>query len=707
MSAAEQKERAIGELVLAHASGRPERLAGLNCGGNPIRYIFLGRDFLAQEGWDEALGPAFQRVRIGQSLKLTASRLRRPFLDLMTDLSLRYSSLAWWTSRVSERNTTVSPLFLHCCYLHVGLDEIARTQQRLCIICESWAVLHSLEEAAHGCNRPVRWATPSLPAWRVSLTRCARLAQRAWAFLRTRTAILRIAKKLDTEPSKAGTPSGRPRVLLQTWVDEACLQEDQAFQDRHLPGLCALFEQKGCDVWTLPVLQNMERSYAATWRHLRRCRESFLDPNEYYRFADVLYACCVGLRQALVPSGRIRLGNLNATRLFAEDRLRFAFDPGALDCILASRLPKRLKQCGFEIDLLLHTFENTILEKGTIWGFRREMPRTRIVGFQNSTLPPLILSLFPTSGEAAVAPLPDRIVCNGPFFRDLLIREGLDPDRVVEGAALRFAHLWTQASAGDEEADARTCVLVALPLEASLAAEVLVKVHQALGEAAELPVKIKPHPMMQVEALAQRCGIAVWPGHFEWVDGAIQDWLRRARVVVSSGSAVLDEAMIDGVPVVTVGRDCGLDLNSWDGLGDTPPICHTAQEIRAETLRLWRLTPTAREELRRRGRALLRRCFNPVTEDRMQAFVAGLLPGLGHDGEDRTGEPGRDPLMPFPNRVDNIDGQMIQIPPTRGTPRERSAPEQTHRQHHRSVLQPAGTSRAMPGQDPREREPRS
>ena len=39
------------------------------------------------------------------------------------------------------------------------------------------------------------------------------------------------------------------------------------------------------------------------------------------------------------------------------------------------------------------------------------------------------------------APLPDRIVCNGSFYRDILIREGLVAERLRLSLALRYSYL--------------------------------------------------------------------------------------------------------------------------------------------------------------------------------------------------------------------------------------------------------------------------
>src|SRR6266436_4714194 len=72
-----------------------------------------------------------------------AQLLRKPLLDRITAQGRVHDSIAWWASRLSERNTMVSPLFLRCCYLQVGQMELKNQHGTLCVIAESWAVLES------------------------------------------------------------------------------------------------------------------------------------------------------------------------------------------------------------------------------------------------------------------------------------------------------------------------------------------------------------------------------------------------------------------------------------------------------------------------------------------------------------------------------------------------------------------------------------
>lgn len=602
-------------LWLSHTSSRS---AGLAPGVTPSSWIYFGQNYVELLAWELLVGADVKRIPTERPLAVAADTLRRPFLDLLADLGRQYASLAWWTSRVSERNTMVSPLFLHCCQLQIACDIIKRSEESLCIVSESWSMLRCLEGEARAGGRDVRWLSSSLPMWRLTLRWYTKICGCAGKFIRERIRTTRIARRIAPLSNKA---RDRPCVLLRTFIDDGCMSEDGEFRERFLIGVGAWFERKGYDTWTVPILFAVKRSYIATWQWLHDSRQSFLNPDEHYRLFDFIFTIVVALRQAFIPRGLVKLDTLDVTRLFDEERKRFAFDRGSLDSILLSRLPYRLKRAGWRVDTVVQGYENMVLEKGTIIGFRRHMPRTKIIGFQHSVVPPMLLCHFVTCEAAAIAPLPDRIICNGRLFRQNLIDEGLSPQRVVEGPALRYSHLQRD----DEHHDAMPCVLVALPLELGAAVELLSKTHSALRDDVDLPVKVKPHPMTHLPDLLRECALDHLPDHFEFVRGGMAEWLGCARVIVSMGSAVLFEAVAGGVPTVSVGRESGLNLNPLTWLKDSGAIVYHPSDIREEVLRMWHLSTRDRDAYRRRGRELMRDSFNPVTDEWMHVFTDSVF----------------------------------------------------------------------------------
>lgn len=606
-------------LMLCHVSARPRHVvARLRTERRSVKWLFLCQDYLRLLEWQSVLSPLADHLDVSPLLSRAARQLRQPFLDLITELGRRYNSIAWWASRLSERNTMVSPLFLYCCYLQVGQDVLENTQGALCVIGENWEVLESLAEAARRRGCDIRWVTRPVPGRRQTLFL-------TWIVKRLAHFITRSLLQLQRDSGVLPADASRPIVLLRTWVDEACFGQDGIFHDRYLPGLGRWLEAQGCAVVTIPVLFSLDRSYRLAWEWLRHSRQQFLNPFKYYHFDDYLFALREAWQQARMPIGPVCLDGLDVSRLFEAERERAVFDVGSVESVLSYRLPYRLAKAGFRVDVFIDTFENMIPDKVLNLGFRCWMSDTKLVGFQHGALYPLFLCLFVTPGESEFAPMPDRVVCNGEFFRDILIREGLPADRAVVGPALRYAHLWRMTGSETARPDKGDCVLVPLPLVLEDAAELLIKVAHALGNVKGLQVIFKPHPMSSPEALLRTARLKELPSQFKFVRGAMGEWLARAHVVVAMTSSTIYEALAAGLPVIVVGREAALDLNPLAWYPDLDRVLRSPEEIRKETQRLLTLSAEDLARYRRYAREILHTSFHPVTDQAMHAFIDGFV----------------------------------------------------------------------------------
>lgn len=616
-------------LILAHARSRPARVARVAAAApTPVRWLLLDEDYLRQLKWRAALGhdrtvlaqdsrglpPVAELIQPGPLIARAAEELRHPFLDEITKLGRRHNSPAWWASRVSERNTAATSLFLHCCYLKLASEQLASAAS-LVVICQSWAVLEALATLA--AERGVRalWASRRIPGG-ATLERAARIATRIGLFL-TRGALQAL---LAPPRPQANSPRC---ALLRTWVDRGSVGTGGVFTDRYFPGLAEWLERRGVAALTIPALGTYEGSHRGAWRRLRATSQRFLAPESYYRPGDYTFALREARRAARMPRGRIAVGELDVSRVFEEERRRDAYDRGTLDALLSHRLPLRLARAGLEFDLVVDVYENMIPEKPFSLGLRRYMPAARIVGFQHGALYPNLLCNFVSAGEAEFAPLPDRVVCNGEFFRDVLVRAGLPAERAFVGPALRYRHLWRETRR-KLEAGGEPTILVPLPLVVANSIELLHKLCAALRDV-HTRVLLKPHPMAPTEKMLRTAASRDLPAHFRFVEEPMGELLPRARIVIAIASSALYEALTAGVPVVVVGREASLDLNplAWEpGIGE---VFREPAAIRAEALRLLALSDAELAAYRERAAAVLCRSFNPVSDETMRSFVDGLI----------------------------------------------------------------------------------
>jgi surface carbohydrate biosynthesis protein (TIGR04326 family) len=288
-------------------------------------------------------------------------------------------------------------------------------------------------------------------------------------------------------------------------------------------------------------------------------------------------------------------------------------------------LPKRLAAKQVRVDIMIDEFENMVTDKLLNLGFRKYSPQTKIVGFQHGALFPLLLCNFVTAAEAKFAPLPDRVVCNGEFFRSVLVNEGLPARLVRVGPALRYDHLSQLVSDRGSVKRAKGNVLVPLPLVLDSAVELLTKVLSAVESVKGVRVLLKVHPMSSAESLLRSAKVTGLPPNVEFVSGTMAELLEQSALVIALSSSTVHEALAAGVPVLVVGREAALDINPLGWYADLKNVVRSAEELRTSVIRMLSLSPAALEAYRVQAQQLLSSSFAPVNDRNLSAFVEGLV----------------------------------------------------------------------------------
>jgi len=513
----------------------------------------------------------------------------------MAVLGKKNESLAWWVSRLSERNPMVRPLFLRCCYLFVAIEILDQSNDDLLVVSDSVALLELIAREA------------SKRGWQIQ--RAGSLPRRFHSL----RALLHIASFLRRW--MIGPRGNAPRVdgiLMRTWIDESSFGPDGAFQDRYFGRLSAWLVSRGLRVTILPVFMNLSRGEAEAWRALEQSGFQFLNPRAFYAVGDLWRAITVCASQRRVRFHDVRIEGFDLTALFEEEARETLFDGGSLDAALSYVLPRRLLERGDRIEIFLDLYENMITEKPLTAAMRSFLPASRVISFQHGIPSPLLVSIFVTEEEAAFAPLPERIVTNGAPFTRMLVEAGMPRERVVDGAALRYEHLTRPAPPGRGNA-----VLLTLPLAESDAVELLVKAHEALANDESLEVLVKPHPMSDFEMFLRAARIDSLPPRWKVIGGGMGEALRAARVVVTLGSSTAFEAVAGGAMVVVVGRDAALDLNPLQWFPTLDRTVYEPEEILEEVKRL--LDMPLNEATK--ATEMLRGAFNPVNDRTLEAFL--------------------------------------------------------------------------------------
>lgn len=616
------KAGVIVQIVLAADTRAASRVTrALPEGDAAVPWLFLGADHQIAAQWAGLLGLAFERASIARVLDDAARDIRTPFLAWLDGLNARYGrSLSWWCGQFSERNTLVSPLFRHVCYLEVVRGLMRANQMPGLIVAETPGLLAALAEVvrdAGGLPRTgSRWRRTAGRVWedvRVLLAPAYFLvfnaAPRAWA---ARRSCAGRRPRLDGDAK-------RP-IILKTYLHAGDIAGDGTFRDRYLPHLHEFLAARRETVWTVAHLCDATPSIRIQYERMRRSSARFIVPEDWLTWSDMLAAAVDGLRLRRGPRPLARLVELDLRALVREECRRQAGSSAPREASLLGRLPGRLHAAGLAPAQVIGWWEHQAVDKAFILGCRSAFG-VPITGVQGVSLSPNHLNLFPTAGDCALRVAPDRVVCTGPLAAEVLKAESAGQLQVVAGCALRYAFLWqTPLARGARGEDPACRIVVALPLLPRIAAQVLDLLQVVMRRRPEILWSVRPHPDHD------RAVVRTWLApdlrdRVRMMDGP--DRLAATDVLVTSASAIALEAVAAGVPVIQIGSATELNFDplAWSGAG-LARRCFSSEEVESELARLQALSPGERAALGEAGAVVMAAWFAPVSDAALQRFLA-------------------------------------------------------------------------------------
>lgn len=594
--------------------GTPERLARRVLGGQGRwAWVYLGRDFSRLQAWRHALGSVAVEIPIGDKLQGIGEALRGPFLQWCADWGRELSKrprdeLAWWTSRIAERNNFCSPLFLRFCYLEL-LRAICQTNPGpLLIICESVALSSSVLKLAGSLGRPTRRAQRFAAG--VSLA-----SQRLVCGLRLGYLVVNAVRRLwvarRTARLRRRTGASSPEVWCTSFVAPSALKSVLR-RDPYFGILPHWLAAQGFAVRTLPMV--LMRCNFPAWI-AAATSPSWIIREDYCGIADFLFALRNSLRQIICLSGRRTFLRMDVSSLIGEEKWQGAGSAATAEAVLTYRFLRAVARTGSGPAWILSTFENHITEKALYLGRKHHLPGCSIVAFQHGAMYPHWLCYALAPEEARFCPLPDRIITNGPAFRDILADRGFPRERLFVGCSLRYQD-WLAVPPVIPSVELPLVVMVALPLDSWAALELLMKVHSAVAAIPGVRVWIRPHPMAPLEGLVRRAGWRELPSIY-----TADPPTSTPAMVITSASSYAVEALARGLPVIRVGRDTDLDMDCLAWCKAAGPVCRTVEHIRnriLEVIEALRSNARAFEALAKEVRL---RYFAPVCDEALSVFL--------------------------------------------------------------------------------------
>lgn len=588
-------------------------------------WVYFGKETEHIVRWRRLAGGERQ-IPLARDTIEVARRILPSYLAWVDSLAAKHGRDEFrWLSEIFERNVFVSNIFLHLTYLVLWKQIAAKLgAQKLLVVVQSPALAetlkintsdHQLSLVGFRGRRWIRFAT-----------RLGKMFLHKLAFLARESIYLWLARRGDMAAARRLGPG--EKVLIHSWA-EADAASDRTAIETYFGRLPDWLREQGYEVVCLPWFFH-QTSFAEYVRRVRRSGVPSIIPEELLTPVDVLRATFTVLFRRAPPRGRAFIWDgFDVSRLVEEDRWRQLASNRPPLALLHYLLISRIAERGLRVRTLFHIYEGQIWERALALSIRRFLPDAEVVGFQHASVGEFEASVRMSRNFINEAEIPDRIVCQGPLWRDVLAENGIPPGRLRVGCSLRYEHLFHTVSHAGQGSPCSLSeahkVVVALGLELAESVDVFLKVLEAFRSQSDLRIYIKPHPKASIAAIIKRAFGRVsppnsLPQHFSVVAGTISEWLAQAQLLVHSGSTASYEALAMGIPAIFVARECGLPFAQVPNKSGFAPVVFSARELTMVARKALALSREEREELRREGQALLRSCFRPVSDDALKVF---------------------------------------------------------------------------------------
>lgn len=529
--------------------------------------MYIGRNYLTMRDWEQRL--VGERISLKELIQ-TESIKQRPFiLDwIARQREANDDSLYWWMTDLAGRNNMSSRFFddiIHMAALKSWIDQNLSHQDEILVICEYSYLLATIET-----NLKSRIKVRSLFGWQIIL-----LLESGYYILRgfatLARQILHFWKHYHaaraSRPSNLQTPHGEVYMIHQC-LDDKALTKDGPLACRYFTILPQWLEKQGKQVYRLPWLFNISLPLDRVYQRLRE--SSCFIPDDWVNWKDYITALCDGFKTTLAISHSIDYESFQLKALVIRERLKQLSTGFSVSRFFLYK--PALKCWGHSLSYLTSISEYESMQPEHIQSYFCQTQKTfnsKCIGYYHSLVSSDFLAYHTPLWEVRSKVFPDVIITNGDLARSVLIKQGLDSEKVQSGPALR-QHFTLSVSD-----DNRKALAVLLSLDLQAVTETLDKLSNHvdwMNDYLKIPVIIKPHPMMRKEVILTQMKWTDLPQGWQWCDGEMIDVLKKARCCITMATASIFDALLFGCVALSLNRELTMAWNYADLLETEFPI---------------------------------------------------------------------------------------------------------------------------------------
>lgn len=547
----------------------------------------------------------------------TATDIRYPFIEFVDSISKEFgTNFDWWVSGPASRNTFTSPLYYYCCCF-VLLQELINANEIITeISTDSEAFKRIIEEYLNQIDLKIN-VIYSLNSKQKRLKKIIKSSATIIKVSIIQLTLFLCAKTTKNK-NNINYKNNDYLTLIDTFLLPGFIDED-----RYYPNIFdSLTENELNSIYFVPSIHGFKPfQYLSIINKIRLSKRRLLLKEDYLKISDYIYAWLYILRTFKFRISEQYFYDYDFSPLLIEEIRYFKEFGASFTALLNYRFPKRLKQSGIKLRLVINWFENQLIDKGWNAGFKKYYTDISIKGYQGFCSLPQYLCMFPTEQERLSGVIPDEIMVIGEEMVNSSKR--YCPDLNVSIApAFRYKNIRNERYFFPDKN--YYTVLVALPVNLNDSVEIL----NLLAKAEKQQDKnvrfwIKPHPIINQDKIKMDLRFN-WPDKFTFVNGVFAEFVEKSDVVISSESTAGLETLAKGIPVIIIASQAGLSFNAMPENISTDiwKVCNTPQEL-SKAIRFYKNRTNEKiKEHMKFGSWLRDKYFEPVSREGINIFFS-------------------------------------------------------------------------------------
>ena len=274
-----------------------------------------------------------------------------------------------------------------------------------------------------------------------------------------------------------------------------------------------------------------------------RKNKNFILKEDFIFFSDIIYALKYIFRKRKFYINYDNYKNWDLSNIIKDEFALNQNFQAILIAILNYSFAKNLKKRNVKLKKVIDYFENTIVDKGWNFGFRKFYPKIETFGYQGHTLYRQFMCLHPSKAEYLHKVVPNKIIVIGKAYKASR-KEFCKNLKVLVGPALRFDHIFSFKYQPKRTYD----ILITLSLDILASKKILNDVMKTSWSQSGNKIFVKPHPVMPLSKVIPKNEM---PDNFEEINGNFYKISKNSKILISAGiSSSIIESYVCGCAII-------------------------------------------------------------------------------------------------------------------------------------------------------------